>query len=115
MTMEDLKLKSLLDSASQVPECPSDKFVAAFHAQMDLDITPKAANNTRRWQFGAIAASLAIGAGVFFSVQNANVVNQTTEPAIIATNDAASTDADQFAAQLVGYEDIETVVKLDDL
>ncbi len=111
--MQDIEIKNLLAKAGPVPECPTDKFVAAFHAQMDEAIVPNNRPKSSYWGYGAIAASLIIAFGVFFAFQNQMPFNNA--PQEIQTASISDNPADEFAAELVADDYIEEVAQTNEL
>ena len=120
-------LSRILSNASNVPECPTDKFVNAFIAQMEADNAVSANDNVKKhkllWAGGLIAAGLVLAFGIASTNQYGNLFANPKVTMVATQNDnvAAPTDvsnqnlADDFAAQMIGYDDISTIVPVDDL
>lgn len=126
--MKDIELHQLLSNSTSPPDCPTDKFVAGFMAQMDKDLAPtaEARKDSKFLMYGSIAAALlvAVGGITMFQVGN-NFSRPKLETAQMQTaqitpaNDAEIIDVidneiaeDDFAAQLIGEEDISTIVPI---
>lgn len=120
-------LSRILSNASNVPECPTDKFVNAFIAQMETDNVVSANDNVKKhkllWAGGLIAAGLVLAFGIASTNQYGNLFAKPKVTMVATQNDnvAAPTDvsnqnlADDFASQMIGYDDISTIVPVDDL
>ena len=120
-------LSRILSNASNVPECPTDKFVNAFIAQMEADNAVSANDNVKKhkllWAGGLIAAGLVLAFGIASTNQYGNLFANPKVTMVATQNDnvVAPTDvsnqnlADDFAAQMIGYDDISTIVPVDDL
>lgn len=113
--MQDIEIKNLLANAGAVPKCPSDKFVAAFHAQMDMDSQMPIKPARAYWGYGAIAASLVIAFGVYLAVQNQIQLPFNNGQANIETASINSNPADEFAAELIADVYIEEVARTNEL
>ncbi len=107
--MTDVHLINTIKKYSEVPECPTDKFVDSFISNMP---SAKTQRNNFHWGYGAIAACLLFAFGIVFynnmastnlpttSVTNNSEYNNVN---INVSNDEA---ADAFATELLDYEDI---------
>ena len=113
--MQDIEIKNLLARAGKVPPCPSDRFVAAFHAQMDSDAKTQAKPVRAYWGYGAIAASLVIALGVYFAVQNQIQLPQNNSTQNIETASVSANPADEFAAELIADTYVEEVAQTNEL
>jgi hypothetical protein len=137
MKMNEEEFKSVLIGASRVPDCPTEKFVSAFHAQMDYDLAQANTKNKKQFLlFGSMAAGIMVAALGGFMVMETNfkpnvqqiAISQTQNPQItpISAN-ATLSDAeivatidkeiaeDEFVAQLTGAEDISTILAVNEL
>ena len=121
-------LSQILANASNVPECPTDKFVDAFIAQMETDNVVSANDNVKKhkllWAGGLVAAGLVLAVGIVSTNQYGNlfakpkvtmVATQNDNIAVSTADDSNQNLADDFAAQMIGYDDISTIVPVDDL
>lgn len=124
--MMDQDFKHILSQASNPPDCPNDKFVNAFLAQMDIDLAPATASAPKNKMFiyGSMAAAFLVIIGASFTIGRnnsdfniAHVVNKGQN--VAPYNDAEIIDVidkeiaeDDFAAQLTGDEDISTIVPI---
>lgn len=134
--MENTEFDKLLTQNDFVPVCPTDKFVAGFLAQMDRDMPVQNArianDNFGFWaRIGAVAAMLLVVSGLvfvnsdmsglIFNKSNKKIIANISEP--LPPEQMAMYDVyynqnisgqDAFASQLIGYEDISTVVPIAD-
>lgn len=111
--MQDIEIKKLLANAGAVPDCPTDRFVSAFHAQMDETSALSQKPVRSYWGYGAIAASLILAFGIFFAVQNEMLPINSTQETITAS--VSETPADEFAAELIADVYIEEVAQTNEL
>lgn len=124
--MIDTALKRILDQASAPPPCPSDKLVAQMLAHMDSGATRSSALAAKKsyLAWGSIAAALLLAFGIITNLPNSGNFGTAQDP-IVATSDsfdgvttdtATTTDyADDFANQLIGYDDISVIVPINDM
>lgn len=116
VNMNDKELEKLLKGAGAIPECPTDKFVASFLAQMDDDLVQKPIVKSRVPFYAAIAACLALAFGGLMLNQMGLFDNNSQITSDEFTEISSELDPeDQFASQLVGYEDISTIVPMEEL
>lgn len=115
--MEDKQLTSLLKGAGDIPDCPTDKFVAAFLNEMDKDFVINAKPKSKAPFYAALAACLAIVCGGLVVNQMGLFGNneQIYSDADFVQTTSVTAPEDEFASQLVGYEDISTIVPLEDM
>ena len=124
--MMDQDFKHILSQASNPPDCPNDKFVNAFLAQMDIDLAPatNSAPKNKMFIYGSMAAAflVVIGGGLTigrinssFDVAHVFTKKQNVAPyndaEIIAVIDKEIAE-DDFVAQLTGDDDISTIVPI---
>lgn len=133
MNMQNTEFEKLLPQDDFMPACPTDKFVAGFLAQMDKDLPVQNArvanDNFGFWmRIGAVAALILVVSGLVFvnSDMSGLIFNNKSQTKIIAQIDTPQppeqmamydvyysqnvSGQDAFASQLIGYEDISTVV-----
>ncbi len=137
MNMQNTEFEKLLPQDDFMPACPTDKFVAGFLAQMDKDLPVQNArvanDNFGFWtRIGAVAALVLVVSGLVFvnSDMSGLIFNNKSQSKIIAQIDTPQppeqmamydvyysqniSGQDAFASQLIGYEDISTVVPVAD-
>lgn len=137
MNMENTEFDKLLPRDEIIPVCPTDKFVAGFLVQMDKEMpvqnVQSANDNFAFWsRIGAVAAMFLVVAGLVFvnsdmsglifnNKSNKKIIANVSEP--LPPEQMAMYDVyynqnisgqDAFASQLIGYEDISTVVPIAD-
>jgi|APTNR8051073442_1049403.scaffolds.fasta_scaffold22792_3 hypothetical protein len=125
--MTEIDLNRILDQATQPPPCPNDKLVANMLQHMEKEVQPtsaKLALGKHLLVFGSMAAAFIVALGITATFLDSNNFG-TKSGQIVVTNDAgfenltveSTTDeyADDFANQLIGYEDISVIVPLNDL
>ncbi len=135
--MQNKEFEKLLPQDEFVPVCPTDKFVAGFLAQMDNDLPVQKArvanDNFGFWsRIGAVSALVLVVSGFVFvnSDMSGLIFNNKSQTKIIAQIDTPQppeqlamydvyynqniSGQDAFASQLIGYEDISTVVPVGD-
>lgn len=125
--MTDKSLNLILDQASAPPPCPSDKLVANMFAHMDAQVASNSVDlsrNRRYLAWGSMAAALLVAFGIMANLPNSFSFGTDTSP-IVATNDSSADSltatattsdyADDFANQLIGYDDISVIVPINDL
>lgn len=124
--MMDQDFKHILSQASNPPDCPNDKFIDVFLAQMDKDLAPdtKAAPRNKMFIYGSMAAAFLVIIGASFTIgrnnSDFNIAHIFNKGQNVAPyNDAEIIDVidkeiaeDDFAAQLTGDEDISTIVPI---
>ncbi len=113
--MNDKDLENLLKGAGDVPNCPNDKFVASFLAQMDKDLMPQKKRVVKSYLpiYGAIAACFLFAFGGLIYNQFFNSQNYANDDYVQIIDE--QNPEDEFASQLVGYDDITTIVELESL
>ena len=125
--MTDKSLNLILDQASPPPPCPSDKLVANMFAHMEAQMASDStdlARNRRFMAWGSMAAALLVAFGIIANLPDSFSFGTKLSP-IVAINDSIENDltavpstgdyADDFANQLIGYDDISVIVPINDL
>ena len=122
----DYEFKNIISNASSTPDCPTDKFVASFLAQMDNDLAPAkySAPKNHLFIYGSMAAAflVVIGGGLTLGSMNSNfdIAHVFNKPQNVAPYNDAEIIAvidkeiaeDDFVAQLTGDDDISTIVPI---